>query len=113
MLGSEVVPRQRPRVARRVLGIVGAVLAVAVAAIGARMLVGVATLGDDHAHTSYPLSGRRLLIEGSGSTGTLRITAGQPGRVEVDRVVYHDLQRPRLTQRLDGDRLIVPTLVAP
>jgi Putative adhesin len=107
MLGSEVVPRRRQRAGRTVLGVAGAVLAVLVAATGARLLVGVATLTDEHAHASYPLEGRRLVIEGSGSASTLRISAGQPGRVEVDRVVHHDLQRPELTQRLDGDRLVL------
>jgi len=97
----------RTRGARRVLRLLGALLAVVVAAAGARLLVGAATLSDDRAHSSYPFSGRRLVIEGTGSTGSLRITAGQPGKVEVDRVVFHDLQRPRLTQRMDGDRLVL------
>jgi Toastrack DUF4097 len=105
MLGSQAA--RRPWRARRVLGILGVLLAVGTAAIGARMLVGVATLADDHAHSSYPLTGRRLVIEAVGSTSSLRISAGQPGRVEVDRVVYHDLQRPAVTERLDGDRLVL------
>jgi hypothetical protein len=107
MLGSEVVPRQRPRTGRRMIAILGAVLVVLVAATGARLLVGLATLSTEHAHASYPLGGRRLVIEGAGSTSALRISAGQPGRVEVDRVVHHDLQRPEVTQRLDGDRLVL------
>jgi Putative adhesin len=96
-----------PRTGRRLVAIFRAVLAVLAAATGARLLIGLATLSDEHAHSGYPLSGRRLVIEGAGSTGALRISAGQPGRVEVDRVVHHDLQRPQVTQRLDGDRLVL------
>jgi len=83
------------------------VVALAVVATGARMLVGAATLVEDHAHSSYPLPRARLVIEGGGSTSGLRISAGAPGRVEVDRVVHHDLVRPAVTERLDGDRLVL------
>lgn len=99
--------RRRPRARHPLLRALGAVLALVVAATGARMLVGLATLDSERAHASYPLSGHRLVIEGTGSASALRISAGQPGKVEVDRVVYHDLQRPKLTQRLDGDRLLL------
>lgn len=82
-------------------------LAVLLAATGARLLVGLATLADDHDHASHPFSGQRLVIEGNGSTSRLRIAAGQPGRVEVDREVFHDLQRPKLSERMEGDRLVL------
>jgi hypothetical protein len=82
-------------------------LAVLMAATGARLLIGLATLSDDHDHASYPLAGRRLVIEGGGSTSSLRIVAGQAGRVEVDRAVFHDLQRPKLNQRMEGARLVL------
>jgi hypothetical protein len=82
-------------------------LAVLLAATGARLLIGLATLDHDHDHASHPFSGRRLVIEGTGSTSRLRITAGQPGRVEVDREVFHDLQRPQLNQRMESDRLVL------
>jgi hypothetical protein len=77
-LGSEAVRRRRPWGARRVLGIAGVLVAVAVVATGARALVGVATLADDHAHSSYPLPGARLVIEGAGSTNDGRVSTGLP-----------------------------------
>jgi hypothetical protein len=85
--------------------VLGALVAVGVVLLGARAAVGAATLSDDHGHASYPFTGDRLVVVGNGSTSSLHLTAGQPGRVEVDRVVYHDIQRPPVSQRMDGDRL--------
>jgi hypothetical protein len=89
----------------RVLGILGIVLAVAVAATGARVLVGLATLAETHDHRSFGFAGGRLVVDADGSS--LRISPGTANTVEVDRSVHHDLQRPRLTERLDGNRLLL------
>jgi hypothetical protein len=93
--------------AGRFFRVLGALVAVGVVLLGARAAVGAATLTDDHGHASYPFNGNQLVIVGNGSTSSLHITAGQPGRVEVDRVVFHDIQRPAVTERMDGNRLQV------
>src|SRR5262245_63635314 len=89
----------------RVLGILGVLLAVGVAATGARMLVGLATLAETRDHQSFGFTGGRLVVDADGSS--LRISPGATNTVEVDRSVHHDLQRPRLTERLDGNRLLL------
>lgn len=91
----------------RVLGIVGILLAVGVAATGARTLVGLATLAESHDHASFGFTGKLLVVDADGSS--LRISPGPPNTVEVDRAVYHDVQRPRLTENLDGKRLLLRT----
>lgn len=91
----------------RALGILGIVLAVAVAATGARVLVGLATLAEIHDHRSFGFSGGRLVVDADGNS--LRLSPGGANTVEVDRSVHHDIQRPRLTERLDGDRLLLRT----
>jgi hypothetical protein len=93
------------RVFGRVLGILGILLAVGVAATGARMLVGLATLAETRDHQSFGFTGGRLVVDADGSS--LRISPGTPNTVEVDRSVHHDLQVPRLTERLDGNRLLL------
>ena len=45
------------------------------------------------------------MVDADGSS--LRISPGPPGTVEVDRVVFHDVQRPRLAEKLDGNRLLL------
>ena len=96
---------RRRRGLGRVLGILGIVLAVAVAATGARVLVGLATLAESHDHASFGFAGGRLVVDADGSS--LRISPGAHNTVEVDRAIYHDVQRPRLAERLDGDRLLL------
>jgi hypothetical protein len=90
---------------RRVLGIVGILLAVGVAATGARTLVGLATLAQRHDHATFGFAGKLLVVDADGSS--LRISPGPPDTVEVDRDVYHDVQRPRLAENLDGNRLLL------
>jgi hypothetical protein len=80
---------------------------VAVSATGARLLVGLATLAETGDHASFHFAGGRLVVDADGSS--LRISPGSPNTVEVDRSIHHDLQRPRLTERLDGDRLLLRT----
>jgi Toastrack DUF4097 len=101
---AQAAPARRSG-AGRFFRVLGALVAFGVALLGARVVVGAATLTDDHAHATYPLSGSRLVIDGTGSTSSLHITAGAPGRIEVDRVVFHDLQRPPVTERIEGDHL--------
>jgi hypothetical protein len=91
--------------AGRFFRVLGALAALGVVVLGARAVVGAATLTDDHAHATYPLRGNRLVIDGTGSTSSLHISAGAPGRVEVNRVVFHDVQRPPVTERIEGDHL--------
>jgi Putative adhesin len=102
---AQAAPVPRRSGAGRYFRVLGALAALGVAVLGARTVVGAATLSDDHAHATYPLSGNRLVIDGNGSTSSVRITAGAPGRVEVDRTVFHDIQRPPVTQRMERDHL--------
>ncbi|HEX8860745.1 MAG TPA: DUF4097 family beta strand repeat-containing protein [Actinomycetes bacterium] len=104
---AQAAPAPRRSGAGRVFRVLGALLALGVVVSGARAVVGAATLTDDHAHATYPLSGNRLVIDGNGSTSSVRVTAGAPGRIEVDRAVFHDVQRPPVTQRMEGDHLQV------
>jgi hypothetical protein len=105
MVEAQAAPARGRSGVGRFFRVLGALVAVGVVLIGARAAVGAATLTDDHGHASYPFNGDRLVIVGNGSTSSLHITAGQPGRIEVDRLVFHDIQRPPVTQRMDGDRL--------
>jgi len=102
---AQAAPAPRRSGAGRLFRVLGALAALGVVVLGARAVVGAATLTDDHAHASYPLRGNRLVIDGNGSTSSVRVTAGAPGRVEVDRTVFHDVQRPPVTQRMEGDHL--------
>ncbi|HEX8927891.1 MAG TPA: hypothetical protein VGA45_03165 [Actinomycetota bacterium] len=102
---AQAAPAPRRSGAGRLFRVLGALAALGVGVLGARAVVGAATLTDDHAHASYLLRGNRLVIDGNGSTSSVRVTAGAPGRVEVDRTVFHDVQRPPVTQRMEGDHL--------
>ena len=105
MVEAQAAPARGRSGAGRFFRVLGALVAVGVVLLGARAAVGAATLTDDHGHASYPFTGNQLVIAGNGSTSSLHVTAGQPGRIEVDRVVFHDIQRPPVTQAMDGNRL--------
>jgi hypothetical protein len=102
---AQAAPAPRRSGAGRFFRVLGALVALGVVGIGARAVVGAATLTDDHARATYPLSGNWLVIDGGGSTSSLHIGTGAPGRVEVSRVVFHDVQRPSVTERMEGDHL--------
>src|SRR6266508_2437152 len=79
--GADLAQRARRRRLVRVLELAVVVLVIAT---GARVLVGLATVGSRDEQRRYPLSGGRLVIEVRGG-GALRVTPGPAGVVEVDR----------------------------
>src|SRR6266498_2825000 len=99
--GADLAQRARRRRLVRVLELAVVVLVIAT---GARVLVGLATVGSRDEQRRYPLSGGRLVIEVRGG-GALRVTPGPAGVVEVDRHLSYAPPAPRASQSLEGDRL--------
>jgi hypothetical protein len=80
--------------------------ALALIAVGVWVGVGFLTLTSSRAHRSFPLAGDRLVIDAEG--GTVRITAGRPGVVEIDRHLRNDAYRkPKPVERLQGATLLL------
>jgi hypothetical protein len=99
--GADLAQRARRRRLVRVLELAVVLLVIAT---GARVLVGLATVGSRDEQRRYPLSGGRLVIEVRGG-GALRVTPGPAGVVEVDRHLSYAPPAPRASQSLEGDRL--------
>ena len=92
--------RRRRRGLRLLLGL----FALALVAAGVWVGVGFLTLTSSQAHRSFPLAGPALVIDVKGST--VRLTAGRPGVIEVDRRLRNDsLRKPRPVERLQGETL--------
>jgi hypothetical protein len=102
MAGSTTaVTTRRPR---RGLRLLLGVFALVLVASGVWTAVGFLTLASSQAHRSFPLAGARLVIDAE--VNTVRLTAGRPGVVEVDRHLKNDsLRKPRPFERLQGQTL--------
>ncbi len=102
MAGSTAaVTTRRPR---RGLRLLLGLFALALVACGVWVGVGFLTLASSQSHRSFPVAGARLVIDAQAST--VRISAGRPGVVEVDRRLRSDsLRKPRALERLQGETL--------
>jgi Putative adhesin len=75
-------------------------------ALAAWVGVGFLTLTSSQHHSSFPVTGDRLAIDAQG--GSVRLVAGRPGVVEVDRRLRNDsLRKPRPSERLQGQTLVL------
>jgi hypothetical protein len=104
MAGNTTAGATRPsgRGLRLFLGVFALVLV----ATGVWVGVGFLTLTSSQDHRSFPVAGGRLVIDAEGNT--VRLRAGRPGVVEVDRHLRNDsLRRPRPLERLQGQTLIL------
>lgn len=82
------------------------VSALVLVAVGAWVAVGFLTLTWSQGHSSFRVSGDRLVIDAEGFT--MRLSAGRPGVVEVDRHLRNDsLRKPRPFERLQGQTLVL------
>jgi hypothetical protein len=102
MAGSTTaVTTRRPwRGLRLLLGL----FALALVACGVWVGVGFLTLTSSEYPRSFPVAGAHLVIDAQAST--VRISAGRPGVVEVDRHLRNDsLRKPRPLERLQGQAL--------
>ncbi len=99
-------PRPRPggSALRRMVLAVAIVVMVVLFAFGAWTAVGFATLRSAERHQSFAFTGSRLVV--GTSNGSIHVTAGQAGRVEVDtHLRYSQLNPPHPTVRADGGQL--------
>jgi Putative adhesin len=80
--------------------------ALALVAVGAWAGVGFLTLSNSQHHSGFPVAGDSLVIDAQASS--VRLTAGRPGVVEVDRRLRNDsLRKPRPSERLQGRTLVL------
>ena len=94
------------RRSRRGLRLLLGLFALGLVAIGVWVGVGFLTLTSNRAHSSLPLAGARLAIDAEAST--VRIAAGRPGVIEVDRRLRSSsLRKPRPVERLQGATLVL------
>jgi hypothetical protein len=104
MAGSTTARAVRPsrRGLRLLLGLFALLLVASAVWVG----VGFLTLTSSRDHRSFPVAGDRLVIDAEGST--VRLGAGRPGVVEVDRRLRNDsLRKPRPVERLQGQTLVL------
>jgi hypothetical protein len=104
MAGGSTARAVRPsrRGLRLLLGLFALLLVASAVWVG----VGFLTLASSQDHRSFPVAGDRLVIDAQGST--LRLSAGRPGVVEVDRRLRSDsLRKPRPVERLQGQTLVL------
>jgi len=84
----------------------GIIVMVALFAYGAFAAVGFATLHQAEQHQSFTFTGSQLVV--GTSNGSIHVTAGQPGRVEVDtHLRYSQLQPAHPTVRVEGGQLVL------
>ncbi len=89
---------------RRGLRLLLGLFALALVACGAWVGVGFLTLTSSQSRRSFPVAGARLVIDAQ--AGMVRLTAGAPGVVEVDRHLRNDsLRKPKPAERLQGETL--------
>jgi hypothetical protein len=94
------------RPSRRALRLCLGLFALVLVASGVWVGVGFLTLTSSQDHRSFPVAGGRLVIDAQGST--VRLSAGRPGVVEVDRRLRSDsLRKPRPVERLQGQTLVL------
>jgi hypothetical protein len=104
MAGGTSAGTVRP--VRRGLRLFLGLFALALIAVGIWVGVGFLTLTSSQTDRSFALAGDRLVIDAEGTT--VRITAGQPGVVEIDRHVRNDAYRkPKPVERLQGGTLVL------
>jgi hypothetical protein len=93
---------------RRVVLAVAIIVMVILFGFGAWSAIGFATLHRVDQHHSFAFTGSRLVVDAE--EGGLHVSAGQPGRVEVDsHFHYSQLSPAHPSMRMDGDQLIAKT----
>lgn len=94
------------RLSRRGLRLFLGLFALVLVASGVWVGVGFLTLTSSQGHRSFPVAGGRLVIDAEAST--VRLSAGRPGVIEVDRRLRNDsLRKPRPVERLQGQTLVL------
>ncbi len=98
--GTAATTRRPRRGLRLALGLFALVLV----AGGVWAAVGFLTLTSSESRQTFAFGGDRLVIDADGNT--VRVTAGRPGVIEVDRHLKNDsLRKPRPAERLRGETL--------